>query len=132
MILGRQIFWLILALQFHVIRDLLRHSKVIFEQRFLQTLATLTRKHFINTLIFYKKILSSFSSEGSFKKAHLFQVVPQLFFSFTLNISEIYVLYIPVLSNPCEKNLILYKTRKENEQTNDFCRREKHFRKFSC
>ena len=132
MILRRQIFWLILALQFHVIRNLLRHSKVIFEQRFLQTLATLTRKHFINTLIFYKKFLSSFSSEGSFKKVHLFLVVPQLFFNFTLNISEIYVLYIPVLSNPCEKNLILYKTRKENEQTNDFCRREKHFRKFSC
>ena len=84
MILGRQIFWLISALSFLVIRNLLRHSKVIFEQRFLQTLATLTRKHFINTLIFYKKFLSSFSSEGSFKKAHLFLVVLQLFFNFML------------------------------------------------
>ena len=83
-------------------------------------------------LEFLQEILLSFSSEGSFKKAHLFLVVPQLFFNFTLNISEIYVLYIPVLSNPCEKNLIHYKTRKENQQTNDFSRREKHFRKFSC
>ena len=132
MVLGRQIFWLILALQFHVIRSLLRHSKVIFEQRFLQTFTTLTRKHFINTLIFYNKFLSSFSSEGSFRKVHLFLVVPQRFFNFTLNISEVYVLYIPVLSNPCEKDLIHYKTRKENQQTNDFSRREKHFRKFSC
>ena len=103
MILGRQIFWLFSTLYFHVIRNLPRHSKVSFEQRFLQTFATLTRKHFINTLIFYKKFLSSFSSEGSFKKAHLLLVVSQLSFNFTLNISQIYIQYFPVLFSPCTK-----------------------------
>ena len=104
MILGCQIFWLFSTLHFHVICNLPRHFKVIFEQHFPQTLATLIRKHFIDTLIFYKKFLSSFNSEGSFKKAHLLLVVPQLtFFNFTLNISQIYIQYFPVLFSPCTK-----------------------------
>ena len=93
-----------------MIRNLPRHSKVIFEQYFLQTLAPLTRKHFINTLSFYKKFLSSFSSEGSFKTGHLFLVAPQLFFNFTLNISDLY----PLLPSPLKP---LYQMRKENELT---------------
>ena len=111
------------AFQLHVIRNLTRHSKVVFEQCFPQFLTPLTRKHFMNIFIFYKKFLSSFSSEGSFEKAYLFMVV---FFQFY---AEYFTDLCPLLPSPFQS---LYKMRKKNEETNDFYRKEKHFRKFSC